>query len=40
MQGAVVMAFGLGIAYLMYRLTVDDDDGIRVIRASSTEEFP
>jgi hypothetical protein len=34
------MAFGLGIAYLMYRLTVDDDDGIRVIRASATEDFP
>jgi hypothetical protein len=32
------MAFGLGIAYLMYRLTVDDDDGIRVIRAE--EDFP
>lgn len=26
LQGAVVMAFGLTIAYLMYRLTSDDDD--------------
>jgi hypothetical protein len=35
LQGAVVMGFGLGIAYLMYKLTTEDDglngEAIRIV---------
>jgi len=33
LQGAVVMAFGLTIAYLVYRFTVDEDENtIELVR--------
>jgi hypothetical protein len=39
-QGAIVMGIGLGIAYLMYQLTVAEDgpETVHVIRTS--EDFP
>lgn len=39
LQGAVVMAFGLTIAYLMYRLTSDDDDDGNTIQLVRTPGF-
>ena len=40
LQGAIVMAFGLSIAYLMYKLTTEDDDELKVVHARETSDFP
>lgn len=34
------MAFGLSIAYLMYKLTTEDDDELKVVHARETSDFP